>query len=205
MQELSHSTVYTMAHLCLQALQNTSMELTTVVLKRLFSSVLSLLFLFYTLAGTAAIAQESKSVKNDNTDQEAQEKKILETRTLALLDNVAASTPNLKLPENRVRAEANLARLYWSRDPERAKGIFRQMANDLVAMASQISQDDSDFMQNLQAVSQLRIETVQSIIPVDPKAALEFLRATKIPFLESQPGARTYPLELQLQAASVLA
>src|SRR4051812_39911869 len=108
--------------------------------KRGISSVVVFTLIFFTSIPLA----KGQDPKGPNADTESEKRKLLEAKTLALVDSVGVSIQELKLPENRVRAGAALGNLLWAQDPARARNLFRQAENTVIAMESAITTEDPE-------------------------------------------------------------
>jgi hypothetical protein len=67
---------------------------------------------------TTPVASDSQNEK------EAEQRKELEKKTLALLNDLAAAAWSLKLPENRLFIMSGAADLLWSFDEKRARALY---------------------------------------------------------------------------------
>jgi len=78
----------------------------------------SRVLVFVVLAAVCLVAPQSilAQEKTDAKDKEKEERQELEKKTLALLNDVAASAWSLKLPENRLFIMANAADVLWPFD-----------------------------------------------------------------------------------------
>ena len=108
----------------------------------------------------------------------------LERKALGLLEEALAAAEGLKLAENRVRAQSIAARLLWPRDARAARAAFKAAADGVAALYAGADPEDPQFHVAAQTLTQLRAELVQVAGQYDPKAALEFLRATRTPSAE---------------------
>ncbi|HLL70187.1 MAG TPA: hypothetical protein VK363_02065 [Pyrinomonadaceae bacterium] len=136
------------------------------------------------------------------TQEPTAEQLELESKALALLDEVIGETPSLKLVENRIRILATAAEILWPRDQARARELFNTAATDLAAMTGGIESDDPQYFNLTNAASQLRQRMLTTIAQYDAKLALEFLRATRQAPPPAQPGTnfRQPDQELMLEA-----
>ncbi|HEX8633991.1 MAG TPA: hypothetical protein VF703_07545 [Pyrinomonadaceae bacterium] len=152
---------------------------------------------------TTAVAQEPKpAAPAVKTIEQTAEQAELERKAVALLDEVTGETPALKLVANRIRLRAAAAEILWPRDQERAREIVNAAANDLAAVAGGIETSDPQYYEVTGTLSQVRQRMLFLIAERDPKFALEFLRATRLPPPPVQPGVN-FPQpdqELMLEA-----
>jgi hypothetical protein len=136
-------------------------------------------------AAAAAAIQEATQSDPAQAAKAAQQKvaerKAAEQKALAMLEEVVGQVQSLKLPENRIRVQAKAAEMLWTRDEERARALFMEAAGSLGALLARFDPGDPSYQQFIQAPSQLRHEMMQIISQRDPKLALDFLRATRLP------------------------
>ncbi|HEX8556806.1 MAG TPA: hypothetical protein VF668_01820, partial [Pyrinomonadaceae bacterium] len=132
----------------------------------------------------------------------------LERKALALLDEALAEAAGLKLAENRVRAQLTAARLLWPRDPAAARAAFDAAAAGVADLSARVDPEDQQFYGAAQGVMQLRGEMLQLAGQYDPKAALDFLRASRPAYAEALAAAgygqqeQTFELNLAAQIAA---
>ena len=169
--------------------------------KRCMSSVVVFSLIFLT-AIPIARAQDPKPA---NPDAETEKRKLTESKTLALVDSVGASIQELKLPENRVRAGAALGNMLWAHDPDRARNLFRQAENTVIAMEGAITTEDPDWAESIQNVLNLRSEILQMIAGNDPEFALEFLVATRMPTSVAPQWSKANDVDLEVQITGNIA
>jgi hypothetical protein len=126
-----------------------------------------------------------------------------EKHALALLDEVVAELPTLKLVENRIRFQMTVATLLWERDPERARALFKEAQDSLVVLINTADPADPQYHNTMPMLSQMRHEILSLLANRDPQAALNFLRATRQPAAtqpnyEFRPPDEETALELNL-------
>ncbi|HZG53919.1 MAG TPA: hypothetical protein VEZ40_17575 [Pyrinomonadaceae bacterium] len=168
-----------------------------------YTGTLIALLLTASVSVSTAVAQEpTPAAPAAQTADQTAEQAELERKALVLLDEVAGETPALKLVANRIRLQAAAAQLLWPRDQERAREIVNAAAGDLAAVAGGIETNDPQYYEVAGTLSQLRQRMLFLIAERDPKFALEFLRATRLPPPPVQPGAnfRQPDQELMLEA-----
>ena len=129
-----------------------------------------------------ALAQSPPRPEISAAELEASQKE-LEKKALGLLEEALAEAQGLKLVENRVRARAVAARLLWPHDEKAARALFKAAADEVVALNNRVDAEDTQFHNDANAVTQLRNELLQMVTPFDASLALEFLRATRQPYL----------------------
>jgi hypothetical protein len=113
----------------------------------------------------------------------------LERKALGLVEGALAEAQSLRLPENRVRAQATAARLLWPRDAKAARAAFKAAADGVAELNAAVDPEDPQFYNAAQLVSQLRAELVYAAAPFDAGLALEFLRATRPSYAEALAAA----------------
>jgi hypothetical protein len=132
----------------------------------------------------------------------------LERKALALLEEALSASGELRLTENRVRAQVTAARLLWPRDAEAARAAFKAAADGVVELSAGVDPEDPQFYDAAQAVMQLRGEMVQIAGQFDAKLGLDFLRATRPAFAEAGAAAgfgqneQVYELNLATRVAA---
>jgi hypothetical protein len=159
------------------------MEIKKVVL----STALSLLVSITGLAQSAA----SSSQSNDRTrpGSEDSEKKAVEKKALALIDEILKDAAALRLPENRIRLQASAADLLWKHNEKRARELFKLAMDGLSEILVEGAADGRssgwsrmpEYPLLAQSRAQLRQEILQMIALRDAKMARDFLRSTRSP------------------------
>jgi len=91
---------------------------------------LLLLFALTLFVSSSGLAQDEEKEKAQKQTEKRQE---LERQTLAMLDEVATQAMSLKLPENRSFVLAGAADLLWKHDEKRARNLFWDALNNLIA------------------------------------------------------------------------
>jgi hypothetical protein len=160
---------------------------------------LLLMFSFALLAPSSGLAQTDDK---DKAQQQTEKRQELERKTLAMLDEVAAQALSLKLPENRSLILAAAADLLWKYDEKRARSLFWDALNNLVAgngaaaeelkdpaggnatakdstVKRQPSEKARDFTRYYEMFS-LRQEFLRKVAQHDPQLAMDMLRATRL-------------------------
>jgi hypothetical protein len=153
---------------------------------------LSLALLPALLAGSLAnaLAQTpSGPAPRKNEAEGAEARAELERKALALLGEALAAAKELKLAENRVRAQVTAARLLWPRDAAAGRAACKAAADGVAELSAGVDPEDQQFYAAAQAVMQLRGELLQVAGQYDPKLALEFLHATRPPYAEALAAA----------------
>ena len=119
--------------------------------------------------------------------KELEQRRELEKKTLALLNDVASSAYSLKLPENRIFVLTSAADLLWSFDEKRARNLYLEAINSLNLIATParragetLSKEDRiKAQQAFLSVFGLRRALLRQVARRDPQLALEMLRATR--------------------------
>ncbi|MGI9104999.1 MAG: hypothetical protein ACR2G4_01980 [Pyrinomonadaceae bacterium] len=166
-------------------------------------------FLVVSLLTPSATAQmttaPTAAVKSDEPTAAREAAAALERKALAVLAEVIADSPSLKLVENRVRLQALAAEVLWPHDPERAREIFNSATSDLAALTGSIEPDDPQYHNLSNMTLQLRQRVLSAVAPRDPKLALHFLRSTRLPPPPVQPGDNYKQPDQELMLESQLA
>lgn len=149
------------------------------------------------LLSPSVLAQVSDKEK---AEKELERKQQLERKTYALVEEIASGAPGLKLPENRWFVLASAADLLWEHDEPRARNIFWDALNTLTLLANPInnkavggdekaakpSAKEKDQSQSLYfAVFAMRQELLRRVAKHDPQLALDMLRSSRQPPLDS--------------------
>ncbi|HYP50242.1 MAG TPA: hypothetical protein VEQ34_04815 [Pyrinomonadaceae bacterium] len=126
-------------------------------------------------------AQETASPTESKTEKEKAQKE-LEKQVLKMLDQAVGDAGTLKLATNRAIVYAIAGDLYWKFDEKRARELFRNSANDVIAgtLEAEKEKKDSDdpFMQ-LYDFSDVRNEILPLIAKHDADLALDLLVQTR--------------------------
>lgn len=156
----------------------------------------TLLCLLLFVSGMPIAAQLSERAKQE---KEAEQKKIVEGKAYALVDEIATGALGLKLPENRSYVLAAAADLLWDHDQPRARNLFWDAINTLALMnagaakgrSEQSSKGDKSSPKEKEQILGeyfelfgVRQELLQRISRRDPQFALEVLRGTRQPLIE---------------------
>ena len=172
-----------------------------------YTRTLAALLLAASLSTSTTYAQEPSAAAPSpaKTVEQAAAQAELERKALALLDEVMGETPSLKLVENRIRLRVAAAEILWSHDQERAREIFNAAAVDVSAVTAGIEPDDPEYYNLSNAALQMRQRMLGIIAERDPKLALEFLRATRLPPPPPPPGATFRQPDQELMLETQLA
>lgn len=167
-------------------------------LKRLF---LFLIFALLFFPDANAQSPAPAPPEQEEAQKLIEQKKELERKTLALLDEVIAGIPSLKLPENRALMQSSAADLLWTRDEKRARALFREALNSLAEIFNKLDAAQSRRENDERAAHQQRQEILQVIARRDPSFALESLRATRTLSTSNDPALkdRQHHREIELE------
>ena len=132
------------------------------------------------LLGVAA-AQEPT-----DKEREAKERRELEKKTLALLNEVASASWGLKAPENRSFVMVSAANLLWDSDQKRARTLYWDALNSLNlnsptrTLGENASKAERDKVaQEFVLTFELRQTLLRKVARRDAQLALDMLRATR--------------------------
>jgi hypothetical protein len=136
------------------------------------------------IGASCVFAQSEK----EKAEKQAEQRQELQTKSLALLDEIAAGAWGLKLPENRSYVLIEVADALWPHNEKRARNMFWEALNSLAPASSQAAGDSTakpaakDRAQSQQAyltLFSLRREILSKVAARDPQLALDMLRATR--------------------------
>ena len=162
-----------------------------------------LLLLSLCLVSLAPSHVSAQVDEKDKAEKEAERRKDLERKALGLVDEIAAASWGLKLPENRSLVQASVADLLWRLDEKRARNLYwealsslglpnsltiegattRDPASKEPATKDGTKRPTSDQAQTLKQYYEmygLRREFLRRVAQRDPQLALEMLRATRL-------------------------
>jgi hypothetical protein len=135
------------------------------------------------------------------TDEELQAGKnqeVLKSRGLALLAETAETLGQIRLPQTRVRAQLQTARLLWPSNEKLAAKLAADAVEETKEYIASVETSDRDYYQTYSLAMQLRQEVVQALGPHDPETALNFLRSTRTLANPNEQSNR-WDQELQLE------
>ena len=118
-----------------------------------------------------AIAQQQPLSK-----EQEEEKLKLESKAVALLEQVVSEAQALKLPENRVRVQIAAGDMLWARDQARARGLFSDAGAAIAQMTWQTDRGDRD---EAETRARLRRELVLTAARHDADLAFQLLNSTR--------------------------
>jgi len=131
---------------------------------------------------------------------------VLKARGLALLAEVAGSLGEIRLPQTRVRAQLQTARLLWPSNEKLAAKLAADAVESVKEYIASVETSDQDYYQTYSLAMQLRQEVVQVLSPHDPELALNFLRSTRtLADPNEQANRWDQELRLELSLASQIA
>lgn len=143
------------------------------------------------------------------TDQEmlaGKNEEILKARGLALISEVVDDFGQIRLPQTRVRAQLQAARLVWPADEKLGAKLTADAIEGVKEFIAGVETSEQDFYQNYSLAMQLRQEVVQLLGPHDPETALRFLQATRsLPNPEGANAQSNQELSMELTLGSQIA
>jgi hypothetical protein len=132
--------------------------------------------------------QEKSDAARSKDDKEQREE--LEKKAVHLLDEVLKEAQGLRLPENRIRLQAQAADILWKHDEPRARALLKAAVNSLIELQrtegdlippDAFSSGSPDQYQlqalTMQARAQVRQEVLTTVARRDAKLARDFLAA----------------------------
>ena len=133
------------------------------------------------LISVSVFAQMSAAPTESQTEKDKKQKE-LEKHVLSMLDQAVGDAGTLNLPENRAIVYAISADLYWKFDEKRARELFLNAANDLVAAGAESEKEKKEtddqffFLFNSNSV---RNEILPMVAKHDAELALKLLVQTR--------------------------
>ena len=158
-------------------------------LRILLSSLTLACLLFSSVMAQSPSEQKAKDQSPAQQESEQKANQELEQKSLALLEDVIADIPALKLPENRTLAQATAADLLWKHDEKRARALFRDALSSLGELKPSSDRRATRYGEVNWMAFQLRQQVLQAIARRDAQMALDYLRATRRD--ESSPRAES--------------
>jgi hypothetical protein len=177
---------------------------------------LLLLCSFAVLATSSGRAQEDEK---DKAQKQTEKRQELERKTLAMLDEVATQALSLKLPENRSFVLTSAADLLWQHDEKRARNLFWDALNNLIAANAPIADELKDpaakdttakestgkrppsekVLNRYYAMFSSRQEFLRKVAQRDPQLAMDMLRATRLAVPDYQNAGYHLPDDRDLE------
>ncbi|MBK7706191.1 MAG: hypothetical protein IPJ30_10510 [Acidobacteria bacterium] len=120
-------------------------------------------------------------------DPEAEKAALeLEKGAIGLLDEAVAEAATLRLPENRALILTMAADALWSRDEKRARELFHQASDQVIAVVNSAPTGNSQIQQLIlpfgrEDLFSLRQMLLMTLARYDADLALEYLAATRPP------------------------
>jgi hypothetical protein len=120
-------------------------------------------------------------------EKEAEQRRELEKKTVALLNEIASAGWGLKSPENRAFVMRNAADLLWPLDEKRARSLYWDALN-AINLINPVRRSSSEnvskaerekILQAYYANFNLRMSLFRQIARRDPQLALDMLRSTR--------------------------
>lgn len=136
------------------------------------------LMLAVLVSGFVFAQDGSPTVSEEEKERVRQEK---EKKAVRVLEDVAGQVSLLKDPDNRALVLASVADLLWTRDEKRARQLFIQAADEIVAgnnAPKETSSSDGMFFSFGRSASP-RADILRTIAARDAELALELLYATR--------------------------
>jgi len=137
------------------------------------------LLVLFSLFSVSSFAQTSPT---ESQSEKEKIKKELEERVLKMLDQTVGDAGTLKLAQNRAIVYAIAGDLYWKFDEKRARELFRNSGNDILAANAEGEKDKKDSddpYADIFQFSNIRNEVLPLIAKHDADLALELLVQTR--------------------------
>ena len=139
----------------------------------------------------------------DDELQAGKSQEILKARGLALLAETAESLAQIRLPQTRVRAQLQAARLLWPSNEKLAAKLAADALEGAKEYIASVETSDRDYYQAYSLAMQLRQEVVLVLGQHDPETALNFLRSTRtLASPNRQENQSDQELQLELSLAN---
>lgn len=143
---------------------------------------------------------------NSEKQKEAQE---LEKRTRVLLNDLAAASWSLKLPENRLFIMTGAADLLWSIDEKRARTVYWDALNALNLISASVrtteqnlpKEEQLKLLQRYVAAFGLRQKLLRQVAKRNGQLALDMLRASRQVPPRQVATEYTFPDDIELEQA----
>jgi hypothetical protein len=179
----------------------------------------SSLLLLWTIAFTLIIpslplhgvrGQTDRSIPETRANSEKQkEAQELEKRTRVLLNDLAAASWSLKLPENRLFIMTGAADLLWSIDEKRARTVYWDALNALNLISASIrtteqnlpKEEQLKLLQRYVAAFGLRQKLLRQVAKRNGQLALDMLRASRQVPPRQVTTEYTFPDDIELEQA----
>lgn len=133
------------------------------------------------LVSSFVLAQDAPTDDSNAEKEKAQAEK--EKKAVALIEDISGQISLLKTPDNRALVLASVADLLWKRDEKRARQLFRQSADEIVASNNAPPENKSSSVENMMLGfgrnSSPRADILRTIAARDAELALELLFVTR--------------------------
>lgn len=149
---------------------------------KVITKIATILFSLAMMVTAAVIVQAQATTLPPTDEQQQKEKAALEKKALVLLDQVVVETASLKLPENRIRLQINIADLLWQRNEARARTLFSQAGEGVAEMLRSTDANGVNQRRNggqTRRPTQLREELVLTAARHDAPLAYQLLATTR--------------------------
>lgn len=109
------------------------------------------------------------------------DKTAKQTKFKIQLEQTLTDTAELKLAENRALVYANLGKLYWKFDENRARQLFQKSINELVTAQNEAELDKKNFSRrnDLLIYGKTRRNILELIVYLDADSAFKYLMASR--------------------------
>jgi hypothetical protein len=146
--------------------------------KRTLFSLFVIASSFFAASVIGAGQEKLPGPANDQplSKDQREDKLKLESKAVALLEEVVSGSHVLKLSDNRVRVQIIAADMLWSRDQPRARALFNGAAMAITQMTSHADGENRD---RADLAARLRRELVPTVAPHDAELAFQLLRSTR--------------------------
>jgi hypothetical protein len=136
---------------------------------------------------TAVAGIVPPATRAQEKDKEAEQRRELEKKTLALLNEIASASWGLKLPENRVFVMGTAADMLWQFDEKRARALYWDALNsvNVISPPARTSSENVSKAERQKiaeaylAAYNLRVRLLRQVARRDAQLALDMLRATR--------------------------
>ena len=135
--------------------------------------------LFISVFFSFSFAQTSPT---ESVSEKEKARKEQEKRVLQMVDQAVGDADSLRLPQNRAIVYAIAGDLYWKFDEKRARELFRNSANEIIAAnaeAEKQKKEDDDLYSGVFEYENIRNEILPLIAKHDADLALEMLAQTR--------------------------
>ncbi len=145
-----------------------------------FTAMICIFFGIYADAQTSPA--DSKTSPTESKSEKEKAQKELEKRVLEMVDQSVSDAATLKLAQNRAIVYAIGGDLYWKYDEKRARELFRNSANEILAANTEADKDkkeSDDLYSGVFEFTDIRNDILPMIAKHDADLALEILVQTR--------------------------